>query len=564
MPKGKRHSNRKRSSTKKVSVRRPSLNKGKRHHAASAGITTRQAIQRVTGGNYRKNYGRFHRPVTEVLQHVNWRGSSSKQEIKDLYHSIMLPGTGPRPPVVNCAKAAATAGTTTTFDLNFTTQNADSGFLLPAGATFLVLRRDPIWGYIYYDANSTNQKFTYNAQFSTTASNTGPNASFKSSGSAINVEMDYPLSVSCWISPSGYQPHGQNYYAAGFANKTWNWFDGTTTNPFQVNYQWADTSAGGQLANTDYNVTLEVWRMDGNGGPRVYKSDQTAWNGGGTLATGSTTVDIRGYFAFQFKIVCTGAVNAYKIGKGYCTYLQVVTTNNTNACDVCCHRMAPGLDTGIGTLSEVRTIGTAILGHCNAAKQFRNGDVIVATLAPEKQWFDFISQSNVMGTIAITSGVRDYKVFGWDNGAYAYLKPEEQMTSFNALTKFSGGNMGNPLSNDYVTNFYPWPAQDCLLMYVITQTPSTTPSSIGRFTIGCSLQYQPNSILVPVDRTKIRTTDLQDVFDQMSGADQYFENPLHLAAIGKLIMNAVRVGGVIADTVSSIAGAVKSVKGALS
>jgi hypothetical protein len=470
---------------------------------------------------------------------------------------LVNPGDSSPLPIGTCTKALV-APIEVIQELNFLLANAlmmanPSQAVLPPGDMFVIATRSPLWAQILYEPNLTNATAGYVAFFTIAA---GPSAIFVTpvvSTPVAAAEENYPvrLPIVYWGAQNPFMPYGAaNYSAQHTDGRSYNWLDATAIvgQPTVIN---ALASASAYANGEAITVTLIAYLLQGTREePKVASSNSVVFFAGNTFPL-VLNLTQRGYYAFEVEINVRG--NAVATDN-----ISVTITNLTVTIppiDFISHLPAPGIAPLLTSMSDIRLTGVSILATNVSAELYQSGDVLTTQIPAGAPWDDWIYPGSNFYAKATTNLPRErWDVHKWQRGAYSWLKPNDiQENLFHSPMQ-----MDRSQTTGFLTalTFSPYTTSDYLLTYVRSSSAAGTPSVLGRFCLSYSLQYSSLTVALSGEYSSLTTASLQQILDHLRMQPQFFENPLHFAAILSII---ARIASAVARAVPTIIGVAKGV-----
>jgi len=405
--------------------------------------------------------------------------------------------------------------------------NAPTAPLFPVGTFLTIVQRNPIWAILQYDPNPSHLVAQYQLLFVSTTGIVGnknfPVTANSSLGGQSSDSIFLPIAYA--TAQSVYAPHGLNYYPVTTRDgASWFWLDGDTNNYALVALSVTTTSVA--------SATFELLYYEGVNGAYVPAStSQTSTTssvfqvpaGSTNLATNLFT-PLRGYHTVRMS---TGTTNTSASPQFVSVVSGTLYPNSSNSTgnDVMCHLPLPGYYNSLGIAGSLRIMGASILATCIAPAIYRNGDVIVTQQSGSLPWDDVIA-SNPATYYTTGTSPSLYEMYSWDSGAYGFLKPEDgvgtlqRMPFTDRFERFSNTHYSCLQDSPYTT-------ADYLVAAVVTQSPGTTPSGLGRITYDFFVNYESMTPWISGEVSRLSTNQANDCVDQIARMKQFNENPKH-------------------------------------
>jgi hypothetical protein len=469
------------------------------------------------------------------------------QDCKAFLAAMTTPGAGNNYVIAACGQPMISATPQVVFDLNFcggTTPNSSNNYL-PPGEVAVIVQRNPAWAYIYSDNNITNQAYSYQVYFAAQGAYAGFSTTFYNTGyqtGGDNPIYTNPLPMAFMISTLTYSPHTAVFYNCTTPDgRSWTWLDGyinnTSTQGVQVNFSFSGIVAGND------NFSIVAYFLDPATG--LMDTDTNS----GPYASNATGTHIfyplySTYYSFEivWNTATSGSGAGFNLG---------VTVSGTGA--VMCHNPIPGYGTSSNSASDLRIMGASVLASCISPALYRNGDIVVTQQAGSKPWITLLKIGNgnyaanqaVYANITNATAPTYYRAMTWEKGGFAYLKPENGLTTLSQMPYRFRTTAVSGINNEASVHLdSPFMTGDYLMVYIKTlPTVATinTPAGIGRFIINFYINFTPNSPWLSGTLSPLTTAQTIACIDELARAPQFFENPDHLAATARFVAEAARV-----------------------
>jgi hypothetical protein len=229
-------------------------------------------------------------------------------------------------------------------------------------------------------------------------------------------------------------------------------------------------------------------------------------------------------------------------------------------CDQCCHRSIDGFDSLIPVVGSARVTAASVLASNISAELYKNGDIIISQQPAANMWDDLIDGgTNVATDIYGRTGKNNYAVISWDKGAYAYMKPQSTLDLGLDQVDVSFNSNGDAVG----IGFSPYTCSPYLLVYIQTNTPATTPSTLVRYVVSTVVQWTSRNAMFPGEMSLMRPSLQMDLIHGLVNKEQFFENPLHILALLPIIKAVLAGITAVGGAVGATAGAYSAVRTAI-
>lgn len=212
-----------------------------------------------------------------------------------------------------------------------------------------------------------------------------------------------------------------------------------------------------------------------------------------------------------------------------------------------CFRPVPWFESIVESVSMARIVGASVMvtqtstvlsqGGRIAGAQFRNvsiDELFNATAG------DTTHTSDVFALVAQQSGSEPLTL---DKGMYAWHKPMsiEELAMKNIVT-LSGQEpirYSNPLVTDWLV--------------VCAVAPNGSPASaVAQFKFCFQMEFLSQNLFFPTGYARANATDLMDIFQRLMREPQFYENPLHLRELWKVVRKVLKFGLTNAPLIGTI------------
>lgn len=450
-------------------------------------------------------------------------------------------------------------------DHDFNAAAAGGNGFVPRGDTFMIVTRNPVWNRILMLPNTAGAVAVYNAVFNNYPAGV---CSFLITLQGVCASMESicsPIIMSYYSTVSAFKPHTDKYWAAQWQDLSWIWVDATGGAPATIGT--TITSSGINAANFGagavLTVTVELWVLGSQtnstrNSPVMLASRTLAGPIGGDFAGAviNITTTLRGYVALKISskvdFFLTPGTQSYTL------FVDAVTVT-LGACDICAHLPIAGFNSLLPSIAAARVTAFSALVSNISPELYKNGDITVAQVGSGALWDEYVGNQVGTSNIASRVGKNNYAVYSWEKGAYAYAKPSSASDYERDTVEVSYGSGTDPET----LAFSPYPDSSYLIIYIKSNAPTTTPSTIARFNINTVLQWVSANQMFPGETQHLKPSIEMDTVAALITQQQFFENPLHLMAlipIAKAIFACITAVGA---AVGSVASAYTAVRGAV-
>lgn len=183
-----------------------------------------------------------------------------------------------------------------------------------------------------------------------------------------------------------------------------------------------------------------------------------------------------------------------------------------------------------GVIDTVRVLGDCLLAQNTSAEFAKNGAVYAVQSQNTDAWFE-----KDMSLLSLTStNVRQYYQGVLSKGLYAIVKPQ----SANITSPFGMFDAGEEFPSGATTiasrPFHHAGFVTCAFVLGDPVSVATSSTSLQLHFMR-SIEFTTDNQLYSVDVSRIPRSMYSKILDDLSACPQFFENPLHLAAIASLL-----------------------------
>lgn len=406
----------------------------------------------------------------------------------------------------------------------------------------LILLRDPVVSHItrsLYPEPTGNAEATYNMDCVFEGVNNGSDAS----DAIFGPGLDHQLPISHFTFREGdWRPYGDSCPAGQVGDRRVIWLDASDVNSSVTEFSFTPTDPG----QTSYTIDKlkELLRVV------LYKHTAEdlkepvgSWK---PTHTGENDWPLRfqadilssGYYSFEIL-----GLNRAETGGDHWDNgpigMDFVSAHCTTYSLTCFHHvMAPSVQNKQEIIKQARVNGSSVLVQNTAAELARGGTVYAVQATGERPWYNQLSGVRDISVANLT----ERYVGDWAKGIYAYVKP--QGVTPNSLDTVWESAESNVTSVGFMPMFRPFRN----LGYVIIQIapPTAQPSagytaSTATIHVVRALEFVTLDQFFDVEPANIHPAVYDEFAYSLSHAKQFYENPLHMAALMSYIRGAAGV-----------------------
>lgn len=254
---------------------------------------------------------------------------------------------------------------------------------------------------------------------------------------------------------------------------------------------------------------------------------------GSSAGFASPSVAFSGYFSFWIRFDETVGLTPIPI----CVNAFTISLNTVSAYR---HASLSGQETMAMVIDQVRVNGSSLLVS-NVVTQYSKGGTVYGIQSnAEYPWY-YWTQSLTNITSANTT-MRT--VQNWDKGLYCFVKPQGGLP-FAMDPAYQKQGIITSVTSRNLPMFKPFGPKSYVVIVVVP--PDVGSSAVvvyptAQSTVTCcrSIEFSTNHQFFNVDKSMCSTDDFGKFADAIRVVPQFYENPLHLAAIGSLVANVAR------------------------
>lgn len=444
-------------------------------------------------------------------------------EVQRIAKSLLLPEDNPAIRYPSRVSNASTAVSRTTFvtslDFSVPFSSAPANPGVAEGSCMIATFRNPLRACVYYYKNPLGKHHGVRAYFSSpgnlNSSTPSLTDTFLGNSRTYQVPFSYLLSRtdSGWI-----QPHGAYLYPGRCLGRKGFWIDGDTTITTTVFF----TVTGGANFATCSCVTYQL-----AGGTWQQFSSTAADNTTGVMAV---VINQRGYYAFE--MLETANVT------------RILSMESDGSCDVFAHRSVFQLEQFANVVGEMRVAAHATLLNNTADQLHRGGDICGYQAGSGQSWQEYTS-------FDLVASNSDAFRCGFDTGIYSIDKlcDEDELQLTRPIITSTAGAIDysydllqtNPFNVHFVR---------------VAKVDTTWPGGIGLLHVTHSIEYKTPAQWVGTAVPDVTPEQYAMALEIKKAAPTFYENPLHLAAIGRLLWAGAKA---IAPHIGTLFGIGKAV-----
>jgi len=189
-----------------------------------------------------------------------------------------------------------------------------------------------------------------------------------------------------------------------------------------------------------------------------------------------------------------------------------------------------------GIVDSIRVNGAGLL-LSNTVTEISKGGSVYALQSPGETpwWYWMLSLTNITNANTMSR-----TVMGWNKGLYTFVKPQ----SGNPLaltTAYYKPALTSRQTARYLPMFEPFSSRSYVVALCVPATVSNNaasvvyPTSQVTYTICRAIEFTTTDQFFNVDVSRLSTSFFNDYVDALRVVPQFYENPLHLGAVGKII-----------------------------
>jgi len=257
-------------------------------------------------------------------------------------------------------------------------------------------------------------------------------------------------------------------------------------------------------------------------------------NSGSGRTFSSPLVAFSGYFSFWIKFDDTVGLTPIPLN----IYSFVIELNTISAYR---HASISGMQNKAAVIDQVRVNGSSMLLSNVVMQNAKGGTVYGIQSSAEHPWY-YWTQSLTNITSANTT-MRT--VQNWDKGLYCFIKPQGGLPFSMDVAFQKQGRLNFSDTLDIIPMFRPFGPKSYIVAIVVPPDVGTSiavvyPTAQTTFTICRSIEFTTMDQFFNVDVSKMSSSYFNDYADALRAVPQFYENPLHLAAIGSLVAGLAR------------------------
>lgn len=291
-------------------------------------------------------------------------------------------------------------------------------------------------------------------------------------------------------------------------------------------------------SDADDRISFEVWRHTPEGRvlyytqilERVPEVDENMFRTQTAAGAASPVyIEVSGYYSFTFNLI--SADNSTYSPQ--MTGLSISYDSNLNT--AVRHYCTADIENKSHQLIDSRIIGASVLLSNVDQVIERGGSAIMAQVAGSTSWYEYWHSSEKLDTV----NAQARSVVNWENGAYAYVKPQgsapfELRSAFKHNTSPTVNTGHQPLPQ-----FEPF--ADSAHVVIRVDPPPKTGDDAGstlRLTLTTAMEFTTNDQFYQVETSVIPSAIHNEYVEALRAMPQFFDNPIHVAAIAKLAQAA--------------------------
>ena len=198
------------------------------------------------------------------------------------------------------------------------------------------------------------------------------------------------------------------------------------------------------------------------------------------------------------------------------------------------HIPTAGVNNKRETLFAARTLGASLLLSNTDPVVKRGGTVTLAQTSTLTPWYRFWSNDELLDTV----NVQAKDVLSWDNGAYVYVKPQGS-DPYQLKQMFTCNDCSNDKDHRPMPMFTPFGDSGQVIVRI---NPPNSGEENGisslRLVTASALEFTTNDQFFNVIVSSLDATAHDEFIAALRLMPQFYDNPIHLAAIAALIKTA--------------------------
>jgi len=378
---------------------------------------------------------------------------------------------------------------------------AGVGLTVTSGLLYAALFRDPLRSLVFLSPSEPIYK--YAARFATP---TGIAATY----GIPALVAPFDVNPVYFVQTTGGSPHGPILFC------------GTGENPRQTYFWW------------DVGVKLTFTQQQAVPGDAIFLEAY----GDGSDA-GAIGITFAGGVATTYTLAATdfGGSAAkgvyvrvvYSSSAATANQTLAITLESLAASDVFCHRAANGIQAHLTQLTNARVNAASLLLKNTAPPMFKGGFVAGANLLPTVPWNSLVGLSTFM---SYANG-RHYKEHGWEQGMYGCLHPGDVED-----TDFYGYVHCDPATGVLQRCSYPLQRSRYSMFVIRCEQIANVSNMETHLFHTVMMELQTTDPWLNARSTAFSIQDQMDALDLLRTSEFFYENPNHLAAIGRFVQGA--------------------------
>lgn len=459
-------------------------------------------------------------------------GSTGKSEIAQACESIALPGDAPAvrysdewassPTAIANPWAQVAPGWSLTADVGD----------VPATDLTAFLFRDPLRAAVIWDANDSDQTYTYEVY---ALEDAGQLANvfdvFTPQDGAVQPFKDLPMIQ--WVATSSYQPHGPILHCGHDDGHNYVWIDKGGNIDVTFN-----TDTGSNPAAGGITCNLVQWYPGGGDDQYSLSTHTVAYTG---FASGSAIIHFdsiseAGYYRVTMGSSLTQAAGSWNTLKASATC--------GGASGVHRHLTIPGIDANSAAVRDIRITGAAIRYTNQAPPLYREGQAVTVQVSEGEDWQDIDN-----GSISTMASLQGACLKSIEEGIYSFLKPEDAGSFEFKECYHNGISLGYDLE----------PKNGFLCVYL---SVAAATGRDGYWKLAFSVEYETDDVWRGSNVPHVSDTRWHKALTMIRDMPQHYTNPMHWGQILIRIAQGLAVAGAVIAPIA-LPGVGLAVSGAL-
>lgn len=241
------------------------------------------------------------------------------------------------------------------------------------------------------------------------------------------------------------------------------------------------------------------------------------------------TITASGYYSFEIELLD-------KVDDTYAPQISAFSMfyDSESLISFCRHHPTAGLTNKKDTVVNGRTLGASMLLSNVAPVVKRGGSVTLAQTSAVVPWYQYWSNDERLDTVNVQA--RD--VLNWENGAYTYIKPQGS-NPFQMHSIFECNDCLNTKLHRPLPMFEPFGDHGQVVIRIDPPIESIESETANlRIVLATALEFTTDDQFYNVVVSQLSSEDHDEFVAALRLMPQFYDNPIHLAAIASLIRAA--------------------------